>query len=151
MARQSPIRRMAFLGVALALGCAVFSQSAMADQNCGEDLQKLAQRREAELAKINGMVAAAKGKKLDPAEFCSQSSGLNSAESALIAYMTKNKEWCSIPDEAIDNLKAVHAKSAGFSAKACAVAAQMRKMKEQQADGGAGAGPQVQPLPAGPL
>ena len=69
-------------------------------------------------------------------------------KSALIAYMEKNKDWCSFPDEAINQLKEHHTKNAGFSAKACAVAAQIKKMKDQQAAGG---GPQAQPLPAGPL
>ena len=68
--------------------------------------------------------------------------------SALIAYMEKNKDWCSFPDEAINELKEHHAKNAAFNAKACKVAAQMKKMKEQAAQG---AGPQAQPLPAGPL
>ena len=49
----------------------------------------------------------------------------------------------------IDQLKATHAKSIGFSNKACNVAAQMKKMKEQAAEGGGA--PQAQPLPAGPL
>jgi hypothetical protein len=152
MAQQSPKQRGAVLGLALTLGCAIFSQSALADQNCNEDISKLAQRREAELAKINNLVKASQGKKLDPAVFCSQSAGLGSIENALIAYMVKNKEWCSIPDDAINNLKDAHAKSASFSAKACNVASQMRKMKEQEAAGGVGAsGPQVQPLPTGPL
>ena len=39
-------------------------------------------------------------------------------------------------------------KSAAFAAKACKVASEMKKAKEQAADGG---GPQAQPLPAGPL
>ena len=153
MARRSPKLNVALLGGALAMGCAFFSQPALAEQNCGEDVQKLAQRRESELAKINGMVQASHGRKLDPAQFCSQSGGLNSAENALIAYMVKNQEWCSIPDDAIANLKAAHAKSAGFSAKACAVAAQVRKLKQQQASGGGAnnSAPRAQPLPAGPL
>ena len=70
------------------------------------------------------------------------------AENAMIAYMEKNKDWCGIPDESLDSLKANHAKSAAFAAKACKVAAEMKKAKEQAANGG---GPQAQPLPAGPL
>jgi hypothetical protein len=117
-------------------------------QSCGEDLQKLAQRRETELAVINNMVKAAHGKQLDPTVFCAKSAGLNKAETAMIAYMEKNKDWCQVPDEALAQLKANHAKSLAFSNKACAVAAQIKKMKEQQAAGGA---PQAQPLPTGPL
>lgn len=127
---------------------------ALADQDCGADLQKLSQRREAALASINGLVAAAHGKQLDPAIFCSRSEPLNSAENAMIAYMEKNKDWCQVPDDAITNLKATHAKSVAFAAKACKVAAEIVKMKAQAAKNAAAGGSgqaQAQPLPAGPL
>jgi len=100
------------------------------------------------LATINELVKSAKGKQLDPTVFCSKSSGLISVENAMIAYMEKNKDWCGFPDDAIDGLKANHAKNAAFTTKACKVAAEMKKMKDQQANGG---GPQVQQLPTGPL
>jgi len=133
------------IALALALAAA-FSAPAWAD--CGSDMQKLAQVRNVEMQKINDFAKAAHGKPLDPEAFCVKSVGLLHAEEALIAYMEKNKDWCSFPDEAIANLKASHAKNAGFNAKACQVAAKIKKMKEQAAQGG---GPQVQPLPAGPL
>jgi len=137
------------LFLALSLGGAGWAAPSLAQQNCGEDLQKLAQRREAELTIINNLVKNARGKQLDPTVFCAKSAGLNAAESAMIAYMEKNKDWCQVPDEAVAALKANHAKSLAFSGKACAVAAQIKKMKDQQAQGG---GPQqAQPLPTGPL
>src|SRR5271155_3669322 len=116
-----------------------------ADQSCGEDLQKLSQRREAALQGINGLVASAHGKQLDPSVFCTRSAPLNQAETAMIAYMEKNKDWCQIPDAPIEQLKAAHAKSVAFSTKACSVAAKIKKMKEQAAQGGAGGEPQAQP------
>jgi hypothetical protein len=122
--------------------------SAYAD--CGSDMQKLAQARNAQLEIVNNFAKSFHGKPLDPEAFCGKSGGLVRAETALIAYMEKNKDWCSFPDEAISQLKEHHAKNTAFSAKACTVAAQMKKMKEQAAQGG-GAGPQAQPLPAGPL
>jgi hypothetical protein len=131
------------LALALAAG---FAGPASAD--CGPDMQKLALARNAELEKVNAFAKAAHGKPLDPEQFCVKSAGLLKAEAAIIAYMEKNKDWCSFPDEAIANLKASHAKNAGFSAKACAVAAKIKKMKEEAAAGG---GPQAQPLPRGPL
>ena len=88
------------------------------------------------------------GKPMDPEAFCVKSAGLLKAESAIIAYMEKNKDWCQIPEDALTVLKANHVKSLEFSGKACSVAAQIKKMKEQQAAGG---GPQAQPLPTGPL
>jgi hypothetical protein len=133
------------IALALALAAA-FSAPAWAD--CGGDMQKLAQVRNVEMQKVNDFAKAGHGKPLDPEQFCVKTVGLLHAEEALIAYMEKNKDWCSFPDEAIANLKASHAKNAGFNGKACQVAAKIKKMKEQAAQGG---GPQVQPLPAGPL
>jgi len=143
------------LACALALGLAV--SPAFAEQDCAGDLQKLAGRREAAIQGINAMVSASKGRKLDPEAFCARSRPLNGAEESMIAYMVKNKDWCQIPDEAIANLKAAHAKSLAFSGKACSVAAQISKMKKQAAQqaqtqqAGGGGPPQVQPLPTGPL
>jgi hypothetical protein len=137
-------RRFTFALGALAIVAA--SPQALAD--CGSDMQKLAQVRNAELQKINDFAKAAHGKPLDPEGFCVKSAGLLHAETALIAYMEKNKDWCSFPDDAINNLKTSHGKNEGFAAKACTVAAKVKKMKEQAAQGG---GPQAQPLPAGPL
>ena len=133
------------IALALTLAAAV-AGPAWAD--CGQDMQRLALARNGELEKVNAFAKAAHGKPLDPEAFCVKSAGLIKAESAIIAYMEKNKDWCSFPDEAINNLKASHEKNAGFNAKACTVAAKIKKMKEQAAQGG---GPQVQPLPAGPL
>jgi hypothetical protein len=135
------------LVLALAFAAA-FAGPASAD--CGQDMQKLAQARNVELEKVNAFAKAAHGKPLDPEQFCVKSAGLLRAEQAIIAYMEKNKDWCSFPDDAIANLKASHAKNAGFNAKACSVAAKIKKMKEQAAEG-AGGGPQAQPLPRGPL
>ena len=142
-------------GPAVALAAVAFAGPAFADQDCGGDLQKLAARREAALKGINEMVASAKGKKLDPEAFCARSRPLNAAEDAMLAYMVKNKDWCQIPDDAIANLKASHAKSVAFGGKACSVAAQIEKMKKQAAQAQqqqqAGGGPVAQPLPTGPL
>ena len=124
------------------------SGSAFAD--CGSDMQKLAEARNSQLQIVNDFAKSFHGKPMDPEQFCAKSAGLVRAESALIAYMEKNKDWCSFPDQAISQLKEHHAKNAGFNAKACSVAAQMKKMKEQAAQGGGG-GPQAQPLPTGPL
>ena len=136
--------------VVLALAfVAAFAGPAWAD--CGQDMQKLAQARNAELEKVNAFAKAGHGKPLDPEAFCVKSGGLLKAESAIIAYMEKNKDWCSFPDDAINNLKTSHAKNAGFNGKACAVAAKIKKMKEQAAEGGGGGAPQAQPLPRGPL
>lgn len=119
-----------------------------AHADCGADMQKLAEARNTQLEIVNNFAKSFHGKPLDPTAFCAKSSGLIKAETALIAYMEKNKDWCSFPDEAIGALKEHHGKNVMFTNRACTVAAQMKKMKEQAAQGG---GPQAQPLPAGPL
>ena len=140
------VRRAALLGFLVAAICG--ARPALA-QSCGDDLQKMAQKREAAMQSINGVVAAAHGKPLDPAIFCAKTGPLISVEGAMLAYMEKNKDWCQVPDDAIAQLKATHAKTIGFSNKACTVAEKIKKMKEQAAQGGGP--PQAQPLPAGPL
>ena len=71
-----------------------------------------------------------------------------------MSYLEKNKDWCNVPDNFLDNAKAGRAKSIAFAGKACQVAAQVQKMKaqaQQQAQNGGMSGPQVQRLPSGPL
>ena len=63
--------------------------------------------------------------------------------------MTKNKDWCSFPDEAINNSRRATSRT-GLHRQGVQVASQIKKMKAQAAQGGGG-GPQAQPLPAGPL
>jgi hypothetical protein len=138
------VGRLRLCGLAAAI--AALSGSAFAD--CGSDMQKLAQSRNTQLQIVNDFAKSFHGKPMDPEAFCVKSAGLIRAEAALIAYMEKNKDWCSFPDEAIAQLKEHHVKNASFNTKACSVAAQMKKMKEQAAQGG---GPQAQPLPTGPL
>ena len=144
MARPTPTIRLALFVFTLAAGAVTLSGASFAQQSCGDDLKRLSEKRASELTRVNNLVRAAKGKPLDPVIFCSQSAGLNTAENALLAYMEKNKDWCGVPDDVIAALKANHIKSLAFSAKACAVAA---RMKKDQAAGAA----QAQPLPAGPL
>ena len=106
--------------------------TSFAQQSCGDDLKRLSEKRETELNKINALVRAAKGKPMNPGSVLRPVGRPERAETALIAYMEKNKDWCGVPDDALDGLKENHVKSLAFSDKACAVAAQMKK---QQAAG----------------
>jgi hypothetical protein len=151
MARLTPFGRLGLLAVGALIGSLLLSAAALADGSCADDLKKLTDRRVVELNDINALAAAGKKKPIDPTIFCAKSHALNAAEDALIAYMEKNKDWCSVPDEIIANLKQTHAKSLEFGGKACVAAAKFKKMKEQQANGGGNGAPQAQPLPAGPL
>jgi hypothetical protein len=147
MAQISRIGRMSLAGL-VAAGVSLLASAAGAE--CADDLGKLSAKRVADLAEINSMAEASKKEKkpIDPAVFCAKTHGLTAAEDALIAYMAKNKEWCGIPDEVIESLKASHAKSVEFGTRACVAAARAKKAQQEQQ---AGSAPQAPVLPTGPL
>jgi hypothetical protein len=139
-----PVVRFALPVLLLGFGLPTLVAPARAD--CNEDLGKIMQKRETVIQELNASAKATKGK-LDPVGACPKLRKLVGMESELIAYMTKNKEWCAIPDQAIENANAGHTKTAQTAAQACKIAEQMKKAQEQQANGGGG----PTKLPAGPL
>jgi hypothetical protein len=149
MTRDSLVGRLSLIALGALVASSLLSATARAE--CGDDLKKLSERRAGILAEINNMAAQSRKEKkpMDAAVVCAKAHTLGASEDALIAYMEKNKDWCSIPDEVVANLKASHAKSVEFGGRACVAAANMKKMQQQQAAGGAPQGPP--PLPAGPL
>ncbi len=117
-------------------------------QACAEDFQKLTQKRMAAIEKLNALGKAGKGK-MDPMAACPVAKALGGVETEMLNYMTKNKEWCNIPENVIEGFKDARTKSQGFAKQACDVAAKMKKMQEEgAAGGGMGAPPR---LPSGPL
>lgn len=137
-------------GVAL-IACAA---PAMAQSSCQADFEKLSATRNARIAAVNDLAKKGKGK-LDPIAACPRLQSLVAAERAMLDYMVKNKSWCSIPDNIIEDAKKGGANTQRVAGQACGVAAQVRKMRaqaERQArEGGGPAGPQAPRMPAGPL
>ena len=124
------------------------AQQPQQQQACAEDFQKLTQKRMAAIEKLNALGKAGKGK-MDPMAACPVAKALGGVETEMLNYMTKNKEWCNIPENVIDGFKDARTKSQGFAKQACDVAAKMKKMQEEgAAGGGMGAPPR---LPSGPL
>ncbi len=115
-----------------------------------EELGALKVKREEILQSINAMVNANKGKQLDAETFCAHARPIVGADNAFLAGLNKNKDWCQIPDEVIAQFKEIQVKDNAMANKACTVAAQMKKAKEQ-AEAGGGLAPQAPKLPAGPL
>jgi hypothetical protein len=118
--------------------------------DCNEDIAKLTKKRQGVIDQLNHQSKGAKNQ-LDPIAACPKLRALVSAESELVAYLTKNKEWCSVPDEALANINASSAKSGTVANQACKVAAQMKKAQQQQQSAGALSAPPGQKLPTGPL
>ncbi len=134
--------------IAAALALLPVATPALAD--CQEDMGKIMAERQTLINSLNKLSGG--GKQLEPTAACPKLRGLAAQDGKLVTFLEKNKDWCNIPDNFVDNAKAGRDKSASFAAKACKVAAQMEKMKSQQAAGGGGmGGPQVQRLPSGPL
>jgi hypothetical protein len=115
--------------------------------DCNDDIGNLTKKRQAIIDQLNHLAKGGKNQ-LDPIAACPKLRALVAAEHELVGYLTKNKDWCAIPDEALQNISASTAKSGGVANQACAAAAQMKKAQQQQATGAA---PQGQKLPTGPL
>ena len=145
MSKASAMRWLPILSAVAFLGAA-----APAFADCQEDLGKIMQERQTFIDTLSKMNNGGKGK-LDPIAACPKLRSLAAVEGKVVAYLEKNKDWCNVPDNFLENAKQGRAKSVSFAAKACQVAAQVQKMKQQQAQGGGAGGPQVQKLPAGPL
>jgi hypothetical protein len=132
--------------------CAFAGAGAAHAQSCQEDFAKLTQRRMAQIQALNNLGKAGKGK-MDPNAACPAAKKLVGIENEMLGYMSKNKEWCNIPDNVVDGFKQAGAKTKSFASQACAAAAKMKQMQQQQREqaangGGMGAPPK---LPSGPL
>ena len=143
------VATLSLLTAVLNTGGAFAQQAQPSAQTCAEDFQKLTQRRMAAIEKLNALGKAGKGK-MDPMAACPVAKSLGGVETDMLNYMTKNKEWCNIPDHVIEGFKDARTKSQGFAKQACDVAAKMKKMQEEGAAGGGMGGPPPR-LPAGPL
>lgn len=137
--------------LALTVFAGVLGVSAPAFAECQEEMGKIMTERQGMISQLNALTGGQK-KQLDPAAACPKLRNLAAIEGKLVAYLEKNKDWCNVPDQFVENAKLGRGKSQAFAAKACQVAAQVAKMKQQQAQGGpAGNQQQAQKLPSGPL
>ncbi|VFU09366.1 conserved exported hypothetical protein [Methylocella tundrae] len=116
--------------------------------DCNEDIASLTKKRQVVIDDLNRLAKGSKNQ-LDPVASCPKLKALVGAERELLAYLTKNKEWCSVPDNALENITLSAQKSGSVAAQACKIAAQVTQMKKAQEQGGGL--PQGQKLPAGPL
>jgi hypothetical protein len=117
-------------------------------QTCNEDLGALGKERNTEIEAL-GAISKSHGNKLDPIAACPHLRKMKDIEAKMAAYLTKNKEWCNIPDQFIDNFKSSSERTGKLADQACALAA---KAKQMQQNGGAiGNLPPPPKLPGGPL
>ncbi|HEY8126660.1 MAG TPA: hypothetical protein VIF88_14715 [Methylocystis sp.] len=119
-------------------------------QACQEDFQKLTQKRMAGIESLNNLGKAGKGK-MDPEAACPAARRLVAIETEMMNYITKNKEWCNIPDNVVDGFRDARGKTQNFASQACSVAAKMKQQRDQAAAGGGGGMMAPPKLPSGPL
>ena len=143
--RIGSLRKAAFAVTALIpfVGCGTAYAT-----DCNQDIGALTKKRQGILDQLNKLAQGGK-KQLDPVASCPKLRALVAVEHDLLAYLTKNKDWCAVPDEAFQNISASTSKSGKVANQACTVAAKMKKAQEQQASGALNV-PQPK-LPAGPL
>ncbi|MBM3608611.1 MAG: hypothetical protein FJX29_09200 [Alphaproteobacteria bacterium] len=130
---------------------------AQAQSSCQNDFSIIQGKREKQIAALNAMAKRSRGK-LDPAAACPRLRALAATETEMLAYMRKNKAWCSIPDELIAQVEKGRAGTQNMAGQACKVAGQIAVMKrraaqqqrqmQQQDAATAAARPK---LPSGPL
>lgn len=144
----SAIRRLAL--IVFGLGAMLAVAPAARAQSCNEDLGGFGQRRNTEIQALNG-ISKSHGGKLDPIAACPHLRNLKTIEGQMEAYLLKNKDWCNIPDDFINNFKASAAKTGTVANQACALAVKAKEMQKQGAAGFGAAAPPPVKLPAGPL
>ena len=150
-ARPAALLPMGLILAAILVSPAIVVSPALAQQSCQDDFQCLTQKRMAQIAVLNRLGKAGKGH-MDPIAACPVARSLVGIETEMLNYMTKNKDWCAIPDNVLDSFKTARTKSQGFAGQACAVAAKVKQMQTQQRSQAA-ANPAAAPLklPTGPL
>ncbi|WP_245504252.1 hypothetical protein [Lichenihabitans psoromatis] len=133
----------------LAIAGTACAGAAMAD--CNDDFAKLMSKRMSEIGALN-KISKSNGGKLDPIAACPRLKSLSAAEGEVVNYMTKNKEWCGLPDDLIEKMTASRAKTASIAVKACSFAVKMKQAQQQQAQQAQqGQQEQAVKLPTGPL
>jgi hypothetical protein len=120
-------------------------------QSCNDDIAAIGKKRNTEIEALSA-ISKAHGNKLDPIAACPHLRAMTKIEADMLAYLTKNKDWCNVPDDFINNFKSNAEKTSKMAGQACQLAEKMKKMQESGGFGGGGGNlPPPPKLPAGPL
>jgi hypothetical protein len=104
-----------------------------ANAGCDKLVTLLTARRDM-MTKINE--SAKKKQKLDAPTACVIFTKLTANGNEAIKWMSANKEWCSIPEQFITNVKNDNEKVTAIRGQACKVAEQIEQMKKNGGQGG---------------
>ncbi len=129
------MRRLAASGLTAMLGLAAAAlldaTPARAQVSGCEQMQKLLQDRQAIVADLNASQKAKR--KLTPQQACSKLTGLVNNGNAALKFAAANMDWCQIPANFIEGMKADNEKAASIRGQACnAVKQQAEMMRRAQ-------------------
>jgi hypothetical protein len=125
--------RTPFVAALVAGGALLAVAPALAQSSGCQDGQKLMVQRQSLMEQLNN--AAGKDKKLDPKTACATFGKIGTNGEAIVKWMEANKDWCQIPDAALENFKNEQTKVKELRGQACKVAAQMTQMEKQARQG----------------
>jgi hypothetical protein len=80
------------------------------------------------------------GKKLDPKAACTVFGKLVANGTATLKWAESNKDWCQVPDNFVEGLKADHERVVKMRGRACMFAAKQAEMEKKGGSGGQGGG-----------
>ena len=149
MTNDAPRAFLSRLPRSLALASLVgLGMAGAARADCSTDFAAMMSKRMTEINALN-KISKSNGGKLDPVAACPRLRSLAVAEGEVVSYMTKNKDWCNLPDDMVEKMTATRAKTASLAGKACTFVVKMKQAQQQQAQ--QQQQEQAVKLPAGPL
>jgi hypothetical protein len=117
------------LTTAALAGAALLVAATPASAQVCQEGGKLVQDRQTIIQQLTK--AGGKDKKLDPRMACGTFGKLVTNGEQSLKWLEANKDWCQIPDQAVENLKQEHAKAKEIRGQACQAAAKIAQMEKQ--------------------
>jgi hypothetical protein len=125
-------------GIIIPLAAAASIAPAAAQSTDCQELSKHLIERKSLVEGIQKL-GAGKEKKMDPKAACSAFGKLATNGTTTLKWAETNKDWCQIPDQFLQGIKADHEKVVKLRGQACGVAAKQAEM-EKRAKSGEGGG-----------
>jgi|tagenome__1003787_1003787.scaffolds.fasta_scaffold20108544_2 hypothetical protein len=111
----------------------LYSSPAFANEFCDKELAPMIDQRKALTAKLNSISKTAKANPENARkEFCGTITAYVGNIQKFLTYLQQNKDFCGIPDEAIDSAKKGLAQNQTMRRKVCVAAAQPRPQQQGQ-------------------
>jgi hypothetical protein len=132
------------LASATLLTLALWAAPAAANEFCDKEMAPLVQQRASLTSKLN---AISKNPKAPNArqQFCGTLTSYIGNIRKLISYMEQNKDFCGVPDDAIDMAKKGLTQNQSMHHKVCVAQAQPQQQQQQQSGAGGGRPTTVRP------